>query len=72
MLGDDDRGGEVGGQLAEQAGQQGGSAGAGAEDDEVGAAGFREAFVFEREPALFKEVQKDIDGARVMMTESRD
>jgi hypothetical protein len=26
----------------------------------------------QREPALFKEVQKDIDGARVMMTESRD
>lgn len=26
----------------------------------------------QREPALFKEVQKDIDGARVVMTESRD
>jgi hypothetical protein len=26
----------------------------------------------QREPELFREVQKDIDGARVMMTESRD
>lgn len=26
----------------------------------------------QREPALFKAVQKDIDGARVMMTETRD
>ena len=26
----------------------------------------------QREPELFKQVQKDIDGARVMMTESRD